>query len=177
MNDNNSLQANEYYKILSKHGNCSKCNIVLTQNNYKKGRTVRKLCYNNHVLKYYKNKFCSNSSPKSDVITQTDFSDKRTSSNKQDSTNKQGRSRKQNSSRKQDSSNKQDCSNKQDISFNYITDADPDILCDKLQETLSKFVMLESDYTMVKMILDELLRVRCIPRKQYKAVCEKIGLT
>ena len=36
--------------------------------------------------------------------------------------------------------------------------------------------MLESDYTMVKVILDELLRVRCIPRKQYKALCEQIGL-
>ena len=35
--------------------------------------------------------------------------------------------------------------------------------------------MLESDYTMVQMILDEILRVRCIPRNQNKAVCEKIG--
>ena len=55
MNDNNSLQQNDYYKNLNKHVNCSKCNVVLTQNNYKKGRTVCKLCYNNNVLRYYKN--------------------------------------------------------------------------------------------------------------------------
>ena len=36
--------------------------------------------------------------------------------------------------------------------------------------------MLESDYTMVQMILDELISVRRIPRKEYKAMCEKIGL-
>ena len=36
--------------------------------------------------------------------------------------------------------------------------------------------MLESDYTMVQMIIDELLRVRCFTRKQYKAMCENIGL-
>ena len=189
MNDNNSLQPNGYYKKLNKHGNSSKCNIVLTQDTFKRGRTVCKLCYNNHVLVYYNNKFCSNSSPKSDVSTQTDFSDERNSLNKQDSSNKQVRSRKHNTSRKQDSSNKQarsskqdssnkqDCSNKQDISINYKTDVDSDLLCDKLRETLSKSVMLESDYTMVKMILDEVLRVICIPRKQYKAMCEKIGLT
>ena len=40
MNDNNSLQTNDYYENLNKHGNCSKCNIALTQDNYKKGRTV-----------------------------------------------------------------------------------------------------------------------------------------
>ena len=75
MNDNNSLQQNDYYKNLNKHVNCSKCNVVLLQDNYKKGRTVCKLCYNNNVLRYYKNKFSSNPSPKSDVGTQTDFSD------------------------------------------------------------------------------------------------------
>ena len=53
MIDNNSLQANEYYKNLNNHGNCLKCNIVLTQNNYKIGRTVCNLCYNNHVLENY----------------------------------------------------------------------------------------------------------------------------
>ena len=65
MNDNN------YYKNLNKHENCSKCNIVLTRDNYKKGRTVCKLCYNNNVITYYKNKFCS--IPKSDNATQTDW--------------------------------------------------------------------------------------------------------
>ena len=57
-----------------------------------------------------------------------------------------------------------------------LTDVYPDLLCDKLRETLSKSVMLESDYTMVKMVLDEFLKVRCISRKQYKRVCEKIRL-
>ena len=54
MNDNNSIQSNGYYRNLNKHENCSKCNIVLTRDNYKKGRTVCKLCYNNNVLTYYK---------------------------------------------------------------------------------------------------------------------------
>ena len=57
----------------------------------------------------------------------------------------------------------------------YVPDVDPDLLCDKLRETLSKSVMTENDYTMTKMILDELLGVRCIPQKQYNAMCEKIG--
>ena len=92
MNDNNSLQQNDYYKNLNKHVNCSKCNVVLTQDNYKKGRTVCKLCYNNNVLRYYKNKFSSNPSPKTDVGSQTDFSD---------ISYKQVRSRKQTKSMKQ----------------------------------------------------------------------------
>ena len=45
-----------------------------------------------------------------------------------------------------------------------------------MRETLSKSVMTESDYTMTQMILDELLKIKCITRKQYKAMCEKIGL-
>ena len=110
MNDNNSLQTNDYYKNLNKHGNCSKCYIALTQDNYKKGRTVCKLCYNNNVLRYYKNKFCSNPSPESDVSTQTDFSDELNSSNKQVR------------------------SKKQTISNNKIIDVDPNHLCDKLRE-------------------------------------------
>ena len=43
-------------------------------------------------------------------------------------------------------------------------------------ETLSKRVMLEKEYTMAKVILDEISRVTCIPRKYYNAMCEKIGL-
>ena len=84
MNDNNSLETNEHYKILNKHGNCSKCNVILTQDIYKKGRTVCKLCYNNHVLAYYKIKFCPNSYLKTDVSTETDFSAEVDRSNKQD---------------------------------------------------------------------------------------------
>ena len=158
MNDNNSLQTNDYYKNLNKHDNCSKCNIVLTQDNYKKGRTVCKLCYNNNVLRYYKNKFCSNTSPKSDVGTQTDFSDEL------DIPYKQVRSRKQTKSRKQA------------ISNNNTIDVDPNLLCDKLREILSKPNMIDSDYTMSKMILDELLRTKCTPRKDYNAIRKNIGL-
>ena len=146
MNDNNSLQTNEYYKNLNKHRNCSNCNIDITMYNYKKGRTVCKLCYNNKVLRYYKNKFCSNSSHKIDVSTQTDFS------------------------------SDLDSSNKQDISINNIIDSDPNHLCDKLHEILSKPNMIENDYTMCKMILDELLRTKCIPRKEYSSICKNIGL-
>ena len=158
MNDNNSLQTNDYYKNLHKHNNCSNCNIVLTQDNYKKGRTVCKLCYNNNVLRYYKNKFCSISSPKSDVGTQTDFSDEI------DSSNKQVKSRKQIKSKKQA------------ISNNNIIDSDPNHLCDKLREILSKTDMLENDYIMCKMILDELLRTKCMSRKGYNGICKNIGL-
>ena len=170
MNDNNSLQTNDYYKNLNKHNNCSKCNIVLNQDNYKKERTVCKLCYNNNVLRYYKNKFSSNLSPKSDASTQTDISDEL------DSINNQVRSRKQNKSKKQASSNIQDCLNKQDISINSIIDSDPNLLCDKMREILSKPDMVESDHTMLKMILDEFLGTKCISRKQYNAICKNIEL-
>ena len=144
--------------------NCSKCNIVLTQDNYKKGRSFCKLCYNNHVLAYYKNEFCSYSSPKSDVSTQTDFSDERVNSNKPVR------------SIKKECSNKQDNSSNQDISCNYIKDVDPNLLCDNLREILSKPDMSESDYTMTKMILDELLRTKSIPKKQSNALRKQIGL-
>ena len=158
MNDNNSIQTNDYYKNLNKHGNCSKCNIVSTHDNYKRGRTICKLCYNNNVLRYYKNKFCSNPSPKSDASTQTDFSDEL------DISYKQVRSRKQTKSRKQA------------ISNNNIIDSDPNLICDKLREILSKPDTLENDYTMSKMILDELLRTKSIPRKDYNSICKNIGL-
>ena len=36
--------------------------------------------------------------------------------------------------------------------------------------------MAESDYTMSKMILDELLRTKCISRKEYIGICKNIGL-
>ena len=158
MNDNNSLQSNDYYKNLNKHNNCSKCNIVLNQDNYKKGRTVCKLCYNNNVLRYYQNKFCSNPSSKSDASTQTDFSDN------------------QDCSRKQIKSRKQSKSKNQPIMDNNIIDADPNHLCDKLREILSKPNMEENDYTMSKIILDELLRTKSIPRKEYNGICKNLGL-
>ena len=36
--------------------------------------------------------------------------------------------------------------------------------------------MIESDYTMSKMILDELLITKSISRKDYNAICKNIGL-
>ena len=50
MDDPNSLQGNDCYKNLNKHGKCSKCNIAITQDNYREGGTVGKFCYNNQVL-------------------------------------------------------------------------------------------------------------------------------
>ena len=194
----------EYYKNLNKHTQCSKCHEKITHDNYTKDRSICRKCYSKYMLEYNSSKrgdydkvVCSR---KQDVSSKTDSSDNVDSSNNFDSLNKQESSRKQVRSRKQDSSNKEDLPNKQvrtrkqirtkkqdstsnqersnieDLSINNITDAEPDLLCDKLRETLSKSVMLESDYTMVQMIIDEILRVRCITRKHYKAMCEKIGL-
>ena len=36
--------------------------------------------------------------------------------------------------------------------------------------------MSENDHTTSKMILDELLRTKSIPRKDYNATCKNIGL-
>ena len=194
MIDNNSLHTDEYYKNLNKHENCSKCDIVLTRDNYKKDRTVCRMCYNNNVLTYYKNKFGVNSSIKTDTSTQTDFSDvcnslinqdmvtNKSTSNVSDNSNKKIISKKRTSSNKKDRSikndniNIQECSNIEDISINNILDADPNLLCDKLQEIVKKPVRSESDYITAQMIIDELYRTKCIPRKQYKALCEKIKL-
>ena len=190
MNDNNSLQTNDYYKNLDKHNNCSKCDIILTRDNYKKGRTVCKLCYNNNVLRYYKNKFCSNLTPKSDVGTQTDWNNlinqditnnKSTSndcvnSNKKILSKKQSTPTKKVRSTKKDDLINHDSSNIEDITINNIYDNDPNRLCDKLREILSKSDMIESDYTMTKMILDELLRSKCISKKQYNGISKNIGL-
>ena len=181
MNDN---------KNLSKHGNCSKCNMVLTQDNYKKGRTVCKLCYNNNVLTYYKNKFCSNSSHKLDASTQTDWNslinhditNNKSTSNVCDNSNKKITSKKRNTPTKKARSTKKDdliihdSSNIEDISINNIFDNDPNHLCDKLREILSKSDMTENDYTISKMILDELLRTKCMPRKDYNSICKNLGL-
>ena len=155
---------------MNKHNNCSKCNIVLNQDNYKKGRTVCKMCYDINVLRYYQNKFCNNPSTKSDVGTQTDLLDGL------DSSNKQIKSRRQNFSSKQSISSKQLSTNKQDITINNIIDSDPNLLCDKIREILSKADMVESDYTLSKTILDELIRTKSIPRKDYNAICKNLGL-
>ena len=67
MDDHNSLKTKDCYKNISNHMNCSKSNFAISQENYKKVRTSCILCYNIYVLAYYKNKFCPNSSRKSDV--------------------------------------------------------------------------------------------------------------
>ena len=59
---------------------------------------------------------------------------------------------------------------------NNITDVDPNHLCGKFREILTKPDMIDSDYTMSKMILDELLRTKSISRKDYNAICKNIGL-
>ena len=41
---------------------------------------------------------------------------------------------------------------------------------------LSKPNMEENDYTMSKIILDELLRTKSIPRKEYNGICKNLGL-
>ena len=173
MSDNNSLQSNDYYKNLNKHSNCSNCNIGLTQVNYKKGRTVCRVCYNNNVLRYYKNKFCSNPAPKSDVGTQTDFSDQL------DSSNKQVKSRKQVKTKKQASSNKQVCSNKLDGSIN-LKNVDPDCLMEKFTELYNNkyenFEQSQPAREHCKEILAELLRVKAITKRDYNTLykkCEK----
>ena len=103
---------------MNKHGNCSKCKIVITQDNCNKGRTVCILCHRNHVLESFKNRFCQNSSPKTDASAQTYFSNKQDSSNKQERSIKQVKSSEQDSSNKEATSSKQDCSSQQDISTN-----------------------------------------------------------
>ena len=66
--------------------------------------------------------------------------------------------------------------NKQDKTIKNIIDSDPNLLCDKLREILSKADMVESDYTLSKTILDELIRTKSIPRKDYNAICKNLGL-
>ena len=167
---------NDYYKNLNKHNNCSKCNNVLTHDNYKKGRSICKLCYNNNVYRYYKNKFVSDLVSETDACTQTDFSDELSNSNKKITSKKRNTPTKKSISTKKDDLIIHNNSNIEDITIDNIFDNDPNLLCDKMKEILSKSDMLESDYIMLKMIIDELFRVKCITRKQYKAMLEKIGL-
>ena len=148
--------SDEYYKNLNKHTQCTKCYDKITRDNYKKDRSFCKKCYSKYMLEY-------NSSRRGD-------SSKIDRSNNFDSSNKQVRSRKQVSARKQDRSSNQDVSNKEDRANNYITDVHPDLLCDRLREILEKPDRLESDNTMIKMILDELLRVKAITKRLYNAM-------
>ena len=118
------------------------------------------------MLRYYKNKFCSNPS-KSNVSTQTEFS------NELDSSNKQVRSTKQKKSMKQVSSNKQDCS----INLKNV---DPDCLMEKFTELYNNkyenFEQSQSARELCMEILAELLRVKAITKREYNTLykkCEK----
>ena len=53
---------------------------------------------------------------------------------------------------------------------------DSNLLFEKLRENVSKPDRFESDNTMVKLIVDEILGTRCITKKKYKGMCEQIGL-
>ena len=163
----------EYYKNLNKHTQCSKCYDKITRDNYKKDRSICRKCYSKFMLEYNSSK--RGDYNKLDNSNNFDSSGKQVRSRKEDIPNKEVRKRKQVRIKKRDSIDNQECSNIEDISINNIIDADPNHLCDKLREILSKPEMLELDYTMSKMILDELLRVKCISRKVYNSVCKNIG--
>ena len=165
-----------YYQNVNKHKKCSKCSTLITTEKYKKDRSVCKNCCNANTLNLMKNRFGLLEESKEDISNKQIRSRKQASKNNHDNSNeqdsiikqfrstKQNRSNKQVRSRKGDSSNKQDCSDKQDISSNYLIDVDPDLLCDKLREILSKCDMIETGYTMVKLILDELLKLNLYQR-------------
>ena len=99
-----------------------------------------------------------------------DFSDIQDRSNKEDISNKQVKSRKQNSS------NKQVRSTKQDSSIN-IKNVDPDCLMEKFLELYnSKYDSIEQSQAARehgKEILNELLRVKAITKRQYNTLYKK----
>ena len=174
-----SIQSNEFYKSLYKHIHCSKCNIILTRDIYKKGRSVCKVCYNNGVLTYYKNKFGSNSAIKIDISTQTEFLDLRDGLINQDiSTSKS-------SSNICDNSNKKIISKKRNTEKdnliiqdnNNITDTDPNCLMDKFTELYkSKYTSIEEAQVArehCKKILNELLRVKALTNRMYDSLYKK----
>ena len=171
------LQTNQnttnYYKNMNKQKKCSKCSTPITTKNYKKDRSVCKNCYNTNTLILMKKRFElleESSSSNQDV---SDIQDR---SNEEDISNKQVRSRKQNSSRKQDSSNKQVRSSKQDSS-NNLKNVDPDCLMEKFTELYnSKYASNEEAQVARehgKEILNELLRVKAITKRQYNALYKK----
>ena len=152
---------------MNKHKKCSKCSTPITTENYKKDRSLCKNCYNTNTLNLMKKRFGlleENSSRNHDVSGIQDRS------NKEDISNKQVRSRKQNSSKKQDSSNKQDSS----INLKNV---DPDCLMEKFTELYnSKYDSIEQSQGARehgKEILNELLRVKAITRRQFNTLYKK----
>ena len=149
----------EYYKKLNKHTECSKCHDKITQDNYKKDRSICRKCYSKYMLDY-------NSSRRGDY-------NKLDNSNNFDSSGKQVRSRKENSS------NKQDKSRKQDTSIN-LKNIDPDCLMEKFSELYkNKYDSVEKEQAArehAEEILNELLRVKAITKRPYNTLykkCEK----
>ena len=57
-----------------------------------------------------------------------------------------------------------------------MIDGDPNNPCDNLRENLGKPDKTESDYKMLKMIVDEFLGTKNSTRKQYNGVYEKIRI-
>ena len=109
---------------MNKHKKCSKRSTLKTTENSKEDPSVCKACYNTKTLNLMKKRFGlleEKSSSEQDSSSKQDISDIQDSSNKQDISNKQNRS------------SKQDIANKQEIPSNYIIDADPDLLCEKLR--------------------------------------------
>ena len=117
-----------------------------------------------------------NHSSKQGFSNNQDVSVIQDSSNKENISNKQVRSRKQIFSKKQMRLGKEDSSNKQDVSIN-LKSIDPDCLMDKFSELyISEYETIEQSQAArehAKEILDELLRVEAITKRQYNTLYKK----
>ena len=71
----NNTNTNNYYKNINKHSKSSKWSIRITMENYKKGRTVCKNCYNTNTYKLMKKLF--------GVLEKTSSKNKKVQSNSQ----------------------------------------------------------------------------------------------
>ena len=120
---------------------------------------------NQNTTNYYKNKNKHKNCSKCSILITTE--------NYKKNVDKQVRSRKQNSSRKQDSSNKQVRSRKQNSSIN-IKNVDPDCLMEKFSELYNnKYDSMEQSQAARehgKEILNELLRVKAITKRQFNTL-------
>ena len=152
---------------MNKHKKCSKCSTIITTENYKKDRSVCKNCYNTNTLILMKKRF---------GLLEENNSDIQDRSNKEDISNKQVRSKKQNISQKQVRSKKQDTSSKQDSSIN-LNNVDPDCLMEKFTELYNSKYTSNEEVQVArergKEILNELLRVKGITKRQYNALYKK----
>ena len=158
----------EYYKNLNKHTQCTKCYDKITRDNYKKDRSICRKCYSKYMLDY-------NSSRRGD-FNKIDNSNNFDSSNKLDSSRKQDRSNKEDISNRQVKSRKQNSSSKQDSSIN-LKNIDPDCLMENFTELYnSKYASNEEAQVARergKEILNDLLRVKAITKRQYNTLYKK----